>query len=170
MHLSLIGRHRSDPAVDVDLSTAEVAATLAGLDLFEGLDDEELTQLAADLELSTARPGQTLETQDVAVRRWSIIVAGHAVVTRDHTPIALLGRGESWNEHSMLTQQRCAISVVALSPVTLLSLDRERFFTIPERHPVLAGRLVSRSAWSADRMAQPVYNALVHMTMGGAGA
>jgi CRP-like cAMP-binding protein len=153
-----------------DAGRSDIVTMLGGLDLFTGLDHEDLSELATVVELTTARPGQTLEAQDVPVRHWSIIVEGHAVVARDRTPIGLLGRGESWNEHSMLTQQRCAISVVALSPVTLLSLDRERFFTIPERHPVLAGRLVSRSAWSADRMAQPVYNALVHMTMGRRGA
>jgi CRP-like cAMP-binding protein len=78
-------------------------------------------------------------------------------------PIGLLGRGDSWSEHSLLNDLRSPIAVVALSPVTMLTLDRRRFFAVPERHPVLAGRLVARSATSADRLALPVYNALVHL-------
>ncbi len=39
-------------------------------------------------------------------------------------------------------------------------VDARAFFAVPESHPVLAGRLVTRSATSADRLAQPVLNAL----------
>ncbi len=53
--------------------------------------------------------------------------------------------------------------MVALSPLTLLTLSRRDFFKIPEHHPVLAGRLVARSATSADRLALPVLNALAHI-------
>ena len=56
-----------------------------------------------------------------------------------------------------------AIAVVALSPLTLLTVSQRAFFEIPEHHPVLAGRLVARSATSADRLAVPVFNALVHL-------
>jgi hypothetical protein len=52
---------------------------------------------------------------------------------------------------------------VALSPLTLLTLGQRDFFEIPEHHPVLAGRLVARSASSADSLALPVLNALAHL-------
>jgi CRP-like cAMP-binding protein len=91
---------------------------------------------------------------------WHVITGGHAIVQRDGTPIGLLGRGDSWSEHSLLNQLRSSIAVVALSPLTLLTLNRRAFFEIPEDHPVLAGRLVARSATSADRLALPVFNAL----------
>ncbi len=105
-----------------------------------------------------------LEAQDAPVRRWSLIADGHAVVERDATPIGLLGRGESWSEHSLLNGLRSSISVAAFSPLTLLTLSERQFFSIPEHHPVLAGRLLARSATSADRMALPVYRALRHLT------
>jgi CRP-like cAMP-binding protein len=139
------------------------AAVLGPLTLFEGLDDDELEQLATTSEVTTAHPGQPVQAQDVPVRWWHVILSGHAVVYRDGMPIGLLGRGDSWSEHSLLNNLRSSIAVVALSPLTMLTLDRERFFTVPERHPVLAGRLVARSATSADRLALPVYNALVHL-------
>ena len=43
------------------------------------------------------------------------------------------------------------IAVVALSPVTILTLRERAFFAIPEQHPVLAGRLVARSATSGGK-------------------
>jgi CRP-like cAMP-binding protein len=97
------------------------------------------------------------------VRWWHVILGGHAIVQREGTPIGLLGRGDSWSEYSLLNQLHSPIAVVALSPLTLLTLNSRTFFAIPEQHPVLAGRLVARSATSADRLALPVFNALAHL-------
>src|ERR1700722_2628860 len=133
---------------------------LRSLTLFAGLPDSELEELADRCSLSTAHPGQVMQAQDVPVRMWHVITDGHAIVQRDGTPIGLLGRGDSWSEHSLLNQLPSSIAVVALSPLTLLTLNRRAFFEIPEHHPVLAGRLVARSATSADRLALPVFNAL----------
>jgi CRP-like cAMP-binding protein len=94
---------------------------------------------------------------------WHVIAGGHAIVQRDGTPIGLLGRGDSWSEHSLLNQLRSSIAVVALSPLTLLTLRQREFFEIPDHHPVLAGRLVARSACSPDRLALPVLNALAQV-------
>lgn len=110
--------------------------------------------------MSTAHPGQVVQAQGVPVRMWHVITGGHAVVQRDGTPIGLLGRGDSWSEHSILNGLRSSIAVVAFSPLTLLTLSHRAFFEIPDHHPVLAGRLVARAASSADRLALPVYNAL----------
>jgi signal-transduction protein with cAMP-binding, CBS, and nucleotidyltransferase domain len=147
----------SDSALDED-----PVAPLRSLALFAGLPDEELMEIAELCDLATAHPGQVVQAQDVPVRRWHVIVGGHAVVQRDGTPIGLLGRGDSWSEHSLLNRLRSPIAVVALSPLTLLTLSSRTFFNIPELHPVLAGRLVARSATSADRLALPVFNALAH--------
>jgi signal-transduction protein with cAMP-binding, CBS, and nucleotidyltransferase domain len=145
------------------------AKALRSLELFSGLADSELQEIAARCDISTAHPGQVVQAQDVPVRLWHVIAGGHAVVQRDDTPIGLLSRGESWSEHSILNQVRSSIAVVALSPLTLFTLSLRQFFEIPEHHPVLAGRLVARSATSADRLALPVFNALVHLGLAGAG-
>jgi CRP-like cAMP-binding protein len=137
---------------------------LRSLELFHRLPDAELEQLGCIFEKVAAPPGTRLETQDVPVRHWSLLVHGHAVVERDATPIGLVGPGDSWCEHSILNDLRSSIGVVALSPVTMLRANRDQFFALPEDHPVLAGRLVARSAGAPDRLALPVWNALVHMT------
>jgi signal-transduction protein with cAMP-binding, CBS, and nucleotidyltransferase domain len=145
------------------------AKALRSLELFSGLAERELQEIAARCDISTAHPGQVVQAQNVPVRLWHVIAGGHAVVQRDDTPIGLLSRGESWSEHSILNQVRSSIAVVALSPLTLFTLSLRHFFEIPEHHPVLAGRLVARSATSADRLALPVFNALVHLGLAGAG-
>jgi CRP-like cAMP-binding protein len=143
------------------------AETLASMELFAGLPWRELRALAAGCDTTSAHPGQVIQAQEVPVRLWHVILGGHAVVQRDGTPIGLLGRGDSWSEHSLLNQLCSPIAVVALSPLTLLTLSRRQFFEVPEQHPVLAGRLVARSAVSADRLALPVFNALVHQRSAG---
>jgi CRP-like cAMP-binding protein len=137
--------------------------TLRSLKLFAGLPGAEVEELAARCTVSTAHPGQVVQAQGVPVRMWHVITAGHAVVQRDGTPIGLLGLGDSWSEHSILNGLRSSIAIVALSPLTLLTLSQRAFFEIPEHHPVLAGRLVARAAFSADRLALPVFNALLHL-------
>lgn len=144
-------------------ATDREPSMLGPMELFAGLCDDELEEIEACCAISTAHPGQVVQAQDVPVRMWHVITDGHAVVQRDGTPIGLLGRGDSWSEHSLLNQVRSSIAVLAFSPLTMLTMSRRAFFEIPEQHPVLAGRLVARSATSADRLALPVFNALVHL-------
>jgi signal-transduction protein with cAMP-binding, CBS, and nucleotidyltransferase domain len=162
IHVPPPGRTPDDPIMD---DVADTLSAMSHMPLFAGLPDDELEELAAECEICTAHPGQVVQAQDVPIRYWHVITGGHAVVQRDGTPIGLLGRGDSWSEHSLLTQLRSSIAVVALSPLTLLTLSQRDFFAVPERHPVLAGRLVARSATSADRLALPVFNALVHLDL-----
>lgn len=136
--------------------TDDDPGTLRSMELFAGLPYDELEEIAAHCVISTAHPGQVVQAQDVPVRMWHVIAGGHAVVHHDGTPIGLLGRGDSWSEHSLLNQLRSPIAVVALSPLTLLTLSMRAFFEIPDHYPVLAGRLVARSATAADRLALPV--------------
>ncbi len=145
------------------------AGTLRSMALFAGLPDRELEDLVARCDVSHAHPGQVVQAQDVPVRFWHVVVGGHALVQHDGTPIGLLGRGDTWSEHSLLNPRPSPIAVVALSPLTLLTLSRRQFFEIPEEHPVLAGRLVARSATSAHRLALPLFNALVHLEGRGRG-
>jgi CRP-like cAMP-binding protein len=154
---------RTNAPTPVPVTDDDPAELLCSMDLFAGLPRREVAELAARFDCTSAHPGQVVQAQDVPVRLWHVITGGHAVVQRDGTPIGLLGRGDSWSEHSLLNRLRSPIAVVALSPLTLLTLDVRQFFEIPEQHPVLAGRLVARSATSADRLALPVFNALLHL-------
>src|ERR1700683_2343373 len=162
--------HAARPVTAYDPMTAhDPVAALRTMALFAGLPEAELEEFVAGCDLATAHPGQVVQAQDGPVRRrhdigaGHALCAGHAIVQRDGTPLGLLGRGDSWSEHSLLNRLRSSIAVVALSPLTLLTRSERQLFAVPEHHPVLAGRLVARSASSADRLALPVYNALVHL-------
>jgi CRP-like cAMP-binding protein len=133
------------------------------MELFTGLPGYELEDLASRCDLSSAHPGQVIQAQDVPVRLWHVIVRGHAVVQHDGDPIGLLARGDSWSEHSLLHRLPSPVAVVALSPLTLLTLSRRRFLEIPEEHPLLAGRLVARSAAAAGRPRVTLPGALAHL-------
>jgi CRP-like cAMP-binding protein len=156
--------HETTAETDAERTGLELAAGLGTMELFAGLPQCELEELAARLDVATAHPGQVVQAQDVPVRRWHVVAAGHAVVQRDGTRIGLLSRGDSWSEHSVLSGLRSPIAVVALSPLTLLTLSTRQFLAIPDDHPVLAGRLVARAATSPDRLAVPVFNALRHLS------
>jgi CRP-like cAMP-binding protein len=138
-------------------------ALLERIDLFDGLPPAELDRLATDFEVTGVRPGDSLEVQDTPVERWALLARGHALVSRDGTPLGLLGRGRSWSEHSILNDQRSPISVVAFSPATLLTLRRDRFLDLLAGPGTLRDRIVTRSAASPDRLALPVHRALAHM-------
>jgi CRP-like cAMP-binding protein len=150
----------SDRFLDGDDS---IMSQLRKIDLFDGLSPSEVGLLARTFTSFSARPGQYLEMQDAPVLWWSVIVSGHALVERDRTALDLLGHGQSWSEHSVLNTMRSSISVVALSPVTVLSVTRRQFWDILDNQPTLRERITARSATSADRLALPVYRALVHM-------
>ncbi|HVA05134.1 MAG TPA: cyclic nucleotide-binding domain-containing protein [Acidimicrobiales bacterium] len=136
---------------------------LRRIDLFDGLSPSDIGRLARAFTLFGAGPGQYLEVQDAPVLWWSVMVNGHALVERDRTALALLGHGESWSEHSVLNTMRSPISVVALSPVSVLSVTRRQFWEILDDQPTLRKRITARSATSPDRLALPVHRALVHM-------
>src|SRR6516165_8084470 len=118
------------PPVTGSACAEDPAGALGPLALFEGLSESELEEIAALCDVSTAHPGQVVQAQDVPVRWWHLILGGHAIVQRDGTPIGLLGRGDSWSEHSLLNRLRSSIAVVALSPLTLLALSEHSFFSV----------------------------------------
>jgi CRP-like cAMP-binding protein len=104
---------------------------------FDGVPTCELRRLAETLTLTSARPGQYLEVQDTPARWWSLIVSGHALVERNGRPISLLTRGDSWTERTIDEEVPAPHSVVALTPVTVLTMDRCQFFGLPDRDPTL---------------------------------
>jgi CRP-like cAMP-binding protein len=151
---------------DAPSTTHEINAMVAQfrqIDLFAGASVSELLALTRHFRATTARPGDVLERQDRPVRHWQLIVSGHALVQRDGTVLGLLGQGESWSEHSLMSGQRSPISVVAFAPLTLLTMPRRAFLALPTTYPLVGERIRTRAATSADRLALPVYRALSRM-------
>jgi CRP-like cAMP-binding protein len=118
--------------------------TLAGLALFEGCDHHELMRWAKMLDLSLASAGQELEAEGRQTRWWKVIAHGTAAVSQHGRPTGLLRAGDWWGERSIVNGNPSSVTVVALTPVVLLTLDRRNFLDLPRRHPLVAARVISR--------------------------
>jgi hypothetical protein len=107
--------------------------TLAGLALLEGCDHHELMRWAKMLDLSLASAGQELEAEGRQTRWWKVIAHGTAAVSQLGRPTGLLEAGDS-----IMNGSPSSVTVV------LLTLDRRNFLELPRRHPLVAGRVISR--------------------------
>ncbi len=166
------GQEDSEESNDIETDLEQwdaVAGALRSMAFFDGLLPTELAEVAQAFTLSSVRPRQLLEAQDAPVHRWQMIASGHVVVRRDEVSLGLLGAGDSWSEHSLLNGYRSPISVVALSPATVLTVSEQRFWALVTEHEAFRERIVARSADSADRLALPFLRALMHMERAGSG-
>lgn len=119
---------------------------LAELPLFAGCSQHELTQLARAFDMSWASSGDVLEMEGWRARWWKVIIHGSASVTQAGCPTGLLCTGDWWGERSIVHGGPSSVTVVALTPVVLLTLGRRDFIELPRRHPVVAARIISRLA------------------------
>jgi CRP-like cAMP-binding protein len=121
-------------------------ATLSELPLFAGSHQQELVQLAKLMDMSWASTGDVLEAEGRQTRWWKVIAHGTASVSQDGRPTGLLNRGDWWGERSIVHGEASSVTVIALTPVVLLTLGRRDFLELPRRHPAVAAGIISRLA------------------------
>jgi CRP/FNR family cyclic AMP-dependent transcriptional regulator len=119
---------------------------LARQPLFAECGRRELLGLAKACDLSTSAAGSALSVEGEHSRWWRVIVDGTATVSRDGRPTGLLNAGDWWGERSTLNGDPSSVTVVALTPVTVLTFNRRGFLGLLERHPRVARRVVSQLA------------------------
>jgi hypothetical protein len=134
--LILRGRIRSldDRAKPIPERELEV---LRSLDLFASLPAPELEGLAARLTEVKAAPGTAIVTEGEVGHHLYVIEDGEAEVSRDGHLVATLGRGDYFGEIALLRHVPRTATVVAKTPATLLSLEREAFLEEVTGHPVV---------------------------------
>jgi MFS family permease len=134
--LILRGRIRSldDRAKPIRERELEV---LRSLDLFASLPAPELEGLAARLTEVKAAPGTAIVTEGEVGHHLYVIEDGEAEVSRDGHLVATLGRGDYFGEIALLRHVPRTATVVAKTPATLLSLEREAFLEEVTGHPVV---------------------------------
>jgi CRP-like cAMP-binding protein len=107
------------------------------LDLFASLPAPELEGLAARLTEVKAAPGTAIVTEGEVGHHLYVIEDGEAEVSRDGHLVATLGRGDYFGEIALLRHVPRTATVVAKTPATLLSLEREAFLEEVTGHPVV---------------------------------
>jgi len=95
---------------------------LKRIPLFADAPDEELKQVAAFAEAKEIPEGTEVVTEGGFSRALLAIEEGKAEVTRDGEHVADLGPGDIFGEAGMLDESMRSASVVATTPMKLISL------------------------------------------------
>ena len=111
-------------------------AALMGVTFFTSLSGQALERLAAALIPVAVRPGMRIITQGDLGDRFYIISSGTVQVSVDGVPIRTMEAGESFGEIALLRDIRRTASVIAVTAVDLLALDRHHFVEIVTGQPV----------------------------------
>ncbi|TMK14233.1 MAG: cyclic nucleotide-binding domain-containing protein [Actinobacteria bacterium] len=121
-------------------------ALLAEAPLFEGLAKTELRRIAKVSGARTFDPGDELVKEGVPGRIFYIVVEGRARNVRRGRTIGLAGPGDSFGEMAILTTAPRSASVVAETPMEVLTLSGADLRTILLDEPRIAVRLLDTLA------------------------
>jgi hypothetical protein len=134
--LLLRGRIRSldDRAMPVPERELRI---LRSVDWFASLPAAELEGLAARMTEVTAAPGTAVVREGETGHHFYVIEDGEVEVIRDDRTVATLGSGNYFGEIALLRHDLRTATVVAKTPTTLLSLEREPFLEEVTGHPVV---------------------------------
>jgi MFS family permease len=134
--LLLRGRIRSLDDRAMPVSERELRI-LRSVDWFASLPAAELEGLAARMTEVTAEPGTAVVREGETGHHFYVIEDGEVEVIRDDRTVATLGSGEYFGEIALLRHDLRTATVVAKTPTTLLSLEREPFLEEVTGHPVV---------------------------------
>ncbi|HXG64912.1 MAG TPA: mechanosensitive ion channel family protein [Blastocatellia bacterium] len=117
--------------------------TLAGVELFHSLNDEERRTLAERLQRAPFTKGEAVIKQGAEAHRLYIIIRGSAEVDISaedgvRKTIATLGAGDFFGEMSLMTGEKRAATVIALEDMECYRLDKEAFHDILLARPEIA--------------------------------
>lgn len=132
------------------------AARLGDIEIFRGLSQNRLTQIARDAERVVFRPGQPILTRGAPGDAAYILMGGDAIVLDPHaTPgdALPLEEGTLLGELSMLIEHAYGVTIVAKSNVRCLKLTRDAMLRLMSEDPDLAEHFVSRITSRLTRVA-----------------
>ncbi|HDR06401.1 MAG TPA: cyclic nucleotide-binding domain-containing protein [Candidatus Coatesbacteria bacterium] len=125
--------------------------TLARIQLFADLAEEELEKILGLLHRLEVQPEQEIVVEGETGQRLYIIVEGTAqvrqVLDTDRSKVlATLGKGNFFGELALLDSGPRSASVVSVSPCELYYLDRDEFMELLRQHPEMALKLAQTLA------------------------
>jgi CRP-like cAMP-binding protein len=117
------------------------ADDLAGLSLFDELDEEERNAIAHWFEVQETGPGVSLTGEGASGYSFYVLSDGTASVTIDGVEVNALGPGDFFGELAILGNGRRTATVTTTSRARLLVLFGTEFRQLQEEQPELARRI-----------------------------
>ncbi len=120
---------------------------LSQVSLFRGLDQTQLSQLAARTETRRYEGGQVVVAENEAGDALHIVVSGSLDVYRERPgrdPVRIdnLGPGQFFGEMALIEDYPRLATIRAAEPATCLALDKKQFQEELAAHPTIAVALV----------------------------
>jgi CRP/FNR family transcriptional regulator, cyclic AMP receptor protein len=122
------------------------ANRLKSLPLFESVSDEELERVAPFVSEVSVSAGKHLVDEGDYAYTFMAIEEGTAEVRRGDERVAELGSGDFFGEVGLLDTERRTATVVATSPMRLITLDRWDMKRLEKTIPAVAERIRTAAA------------------------
>lgn len=113
------------------------AADLRNLDLFRGLSDEDLSELASWFEVREVDPGEILTREGASGYDFTVLGTAVAIVTHGDDVVRRLGPGDFFGEAAILGKGRRTATVKAEKAGSVWVLFGTRFRELGTRFPEL---------------------------------
>ncbi|PTL77059.1 mechanosensitive ion channel family protein [Vitiosangium sp. GDMCC 1.1324] len=124
-----------------DFPEEVVAEMLRRVDLFKVFKEEERARLRKEMVPKRFARGEHIIEQGQHGNTFYLVGRGELSVCAGGVEVSRLSRGNYFGEMSLLTGEPRAATVVALTDVVLLELDRPVFARLFDEHPELAPKL-----------------------------
>lgn len=118
------------------------ADLIGGVGLFAGLNQREVTRLAAMVDELRVDAGHVLCREGKPGSEFFVIAEGRAEATLRHEHLAYLGAGAFFGEMSLLDRGPRSATVTAVTPMHLLVLDARSFLGLLAEHPAVARKVM----------------------------
>ena len=137
--LTGVQRGTTSEVTDVGLrGTSGKTALLKKVQLFEGLSDRQLQQIARLADEIDAPAGKILARAGDTGREMFVIVDGQATVTTSQRRTLQLGTGDFFGEMSLLDGGPRSATVEAATPMHLLVIGQREFFELLAEAPLIS--------------------------------
>ena len=116
---------------------------LAGIPLFDTLEEEERAAIAPWFELQEVSPGVNLTGEDASGYEFFVLRDGTAAVTINGIEVRTLGPGDFFGELAILGDGRRTATVTTASPAQVLVLFGTEFRRLQHEYTETAERIES---------------------------
>jgi CRP/FNR family transcriptional regulator, cyclic AMP receptor protein len=123
-------------------SVRDSLAVLRRVQMFRGLDDDDLQQIADASSFRESPPNEVLARRGEIGQEMYVIVDGTARVEADNKILTRLGPGDFFGEISLIDGKPRTATVITETPSTLLTISHVAFDSLLDKVPQLSKKLL----------------------------